>query len=90
VGSIDKRLEVLERLVGPPEDQAAERRRSVTREILDEFARLKSSRAVHYRAGMRIEPEAIPGKILGPDYTTEQLWALAAKRVFEREDRRGA
>jgi hypothetical protein len=90
MGSIDKRIENLERLVGPPEDEAAERRRSVVREILDEFAALKASRAVHYRAGVRVEPEDIPGTILGPDYTTEQLWELAAKRVFEREDRRGA
>ena len=90
MGSIDKRLEVLERLVEPPEDEAAERRRSVAREILNEFARLKASGAAHYRAGVRIEPEDIPGKILGPSYTTEQVWELAAKRVFEREDRRGA
>jgi hypothetical protein len=90
VGSIDKRIEDLERLVGPPEDEAAERRRSVARETLDEFAALKASRAVHYRAGVRVEPEDMPGTILGPDYTTEQLWELAAKRVFEREDRRGA
>jgi hypothetical protein len=89
MGSIDKRLQDLERLVGPPEDEAAERRRSVTREILDEFAALKASRAVHYRAGAHIEPEDIPGKILGPDYTTEQLWALAESRVLERGRRHG-
>ena len=35
MGSIDKRIENLERLVGPPEDEAAERRRSVARETLD-------------------------------------------------------
>jgi hypothetical protein len=90
VGGIDKRIENLERLIGPPEDESAERRRSAAREILDEFAALKASGAAHYRAGVRVEPEDIPGKILGPGYTTEQLWALAAKRVFEREDRRGA
>jgi hypothetical protein len=90
VGGIDKRIEDLERLVGPPKDEAAERRRSIAREILDEFARLKSSRAVHYRAGVRVEPEDLPGKILGPDYTTEQLWELAARRVSEQEERRGA
>jgi hypothetical protein len=90
VGSIDKRLENLERLVGPPEDEAAERRRSVAREILNEFAALKASGAAHYRAGVHVEPEDIPGKILGPSYTTEQVWELAAKRVFDREERRGA
>ena len=92
MGSIGKRLENLERLVGPLEDENAERRRSVAREILDEFARLKASGAVHYRGGVgvRIEPEDIPGKILGAGYTSEQMWELAAKRVSEREDRRGA
>jgi hypothetical protein len=89
VGSIDKRLENLERLVGPPEDEAAERRRSVARETLDEFAALKASGAARYRAGVCVEPEDIPGKILGPGYTTEQLWELAAKRVFERGRRHG-
>jgi hypothetical protein len=90
MGSIDKRIENLERLVGPPEDEAAERRRSVAREILDEFARLKASGAVHYRAGVRIEPEDIPGKILGPGYTAEQMWELAERRVLERGRRYGA
>jgi hypothetical protein len=90
MGSIDKRLEVLERLVEPPEDEAAERRRSVAREILNEFALLKASGAAHYRAGVRIEPEDIPGKILGPGYTAEQVWELAERRVLERGRRYGA
>jgi hypothetical protein len=84
MGSIDERLGDLECLVGPPQDEGAERRRSVAREILDEFAYLKASRAVGYRGGVRIELEDIPGKILGPDYTTEQMWELAANRVSER------
>jgi hypothetical protein len=75
--------------VGPP-DENSEHRRTVVRDILNEFAYLKASRAVHYRDGMRVEPEDIPGKILGSGYTSEQMWALAAKRVSEREDRRGA
>jgi hypothetical protein len=90
VGSIDKRLENLERRIPPPEDEGASLRRAVMRDILDEFAYLKASRAVGYRGGVRIEPEDIPGKILGPDYTTEQLWELAERRVLEREDLRGA
>jgi hypothetical protein len=90
MGSIDKRLEVPERIVAPPEDEAAERRRSVAREILNEFARLKANGAAHYRAGVRIEPEDIPGKILGPGYTAEQVWELAERRVLERGRRYGA
>ena len=89
MGSIDKRLENLERLVGPSDDGGSEHRRTVVRGILNEFARLKASRAVHYRARMRVELEDIPGKILGPGYTSEQMWELAERRVSEREDRRG-
>jgi hypothetical protein len=39
---------------------------------------------VHYRGNKRIEPEDMPGKILGPGYTTEDVWELARKRVLER------
>ena len=88
MGSIDKRLENLERLVRSP-DENSEHRWTVVRDILNEFARLKASRAVHYCGGVRIEPEDIPARILGPDYTTEQVWELVARRVSEREDRRG-
>ena len=82
MGSIDKRLE--HRLVAPHNDEEAERRSAVIRDILDEFASLKASRAVHYRGGKRIEPEDIPGKILGPGYTTGDVWKLARRRVLER------
>jgi hypothetical protein len=54
---------------------------------LGEVASLKASRAVHYRGGtpmVRIEPEDIPGKILGPGYTPEDVWKLARRRVLER------
>ena len=34
--------------------------------------------------GKRIEPEDIPAKILGPGYTTEDLWELARRGVLER------
>jgi hypothetical protein len=33
--------------------------------------------------GKRIEPEDIPAEILGPGYTTEDVWELARKRVLE-------
>jgi len=91
MGSINKRIEALEGLIQPPaspKDEAAALRRALIRDILDEFARLKASRAVHYRGGtpmVRIEPEDIPGKILGPGYTTGQMMELAIRRVLERE-----
>ena len=87
MASIDRRIQDLERLyaTAPPEDEGAKRRRTITSSILDEFGRLKASRAVHYRAGVRIEPENIPGRILGPGYTTGELWELAIRRALERE-----
>jgi hypothetical protein len=85
VASIDKRIEYLEQRIRPPEkDKAAALQTALIREILDEFASLKASRAVHYRGGKRIEPEDIPRKILGPGYTTEDVWELARRRVLER------
>ncbi len=85
MASLDKRITDLEgRIPPPPEDEAAARRKVLLRETLDELARLKASRAAHYRAGRRIEGEDIPGKILGPGYTREDVWRLAHRRVLER------
>jgi hypothetical protein len=87
MGSLENRLSRLEGLIQPlawPEGEAAALRRALVRDILDELARLKASRAVYYRGGKRIEPEDIPGKILGPDYTKEDVWELARRRVLER------
>jgi len=87
MASIDKRIEALEGLIQPPaspEDEAVAHRRALLRDTLDEFAGLKASGAVHYRAGKRIEPEDIPGKILGPGYTWGDVWELARRRVLER------
>src|SRR5215207_7803078 len=85
MGSLDKRIECLEQRIRPPEqDKAAALQTALIRDILDEFASLTASRAVHYRGGKRIEPENIPGTILGPSYTTEDVWELAVRRVRER------
>ena len=87
MASIERRIEALEGRIQPPtslEDEAAARRRTLARDILDEFASLKASRAVHYRGNKRIEPEDIPAKILGPGHTTEDVWELAERRVLER------
>jgi hypothetical protein len=85
VASLDKRIEYLEQRIRPPEkDKAAALQTALIRDILDEFASLKASRAVHYRGGKRIEPEDMPGKILGPGYTTDDVWELARRRVLER------
>jgi hypothetical protein len=85
VASLDKRIEYLEQRIRSPEkDKAAALQTALIRDILDEFASLKASRAVHYRGGKRIEPEDMPGKILGPGYTTDDVWELARRRVLER------
>jgi hypothetical protein len=85
MAGINRRIKDLEgRIQPPPEDEAVARRKVLIRLTLDEFARLKASRAVHYRAGRRIEGEDIPLKILGPGYSREDLWELAHQRVLER------
>ncbi len=88
--SIERRIEALEGLIAPPEDEGAALRAAVRREVMEEFGRLKASRAVGYRGQgpgkplRRIEPEDIPGRILGPGYTTGDMITLAIERVFER------
>jgi hypothetical protein len=78
MGSLERRIEYLEQRIRPPEkDKAAALQTALIRDMLDEFASLKASGAVHYRGGKRIEPEDIPAKILGPGYTTEDVWELA-------------
>jgi hypothetical protein len=87
MASIGRRIEALEgriQLPTSPEDETAARQRALARDILDEFSGLRASCAVHYRGNKRIEPEDMPGKILGPGYTTEDVWELARKRVLER------
>jgi len=85
MGSLERRIEYLEQRIRPPEkDKAAALQTALIRDMLDEFASLKASGAVHYRGGKRIEPEDIPAKILGPGYTKGDVWELAERRVLER------
>jgi len=88
MGSLDGRISRLEGLMpeilhDAREEERQRRQRAITRMILDEFAKLKASRAVHYRGGVPTEPEDIPGKILGPDYTAEDMMELVIRRVVE-------
>jgi len=89
VANVDNRIGRLERNRPPEEDPEAALRWAVTRDILNEFARLKASRGANsWRGGdpmVRIEPEDIPGKTLGEGYTTGDMMELAVRRVFERE-----
>ena len=63
------------RRIGPDPDWVA---------IMDELSALKSSWAVHYRAGQRIEPENLPEKLLGEGYTRTELLELAIARGLEK------
>jgi hypothetical protein len=81
-GNIHTRLETLEERIQPPDTPSPTFLR--LRAVLDELASLKSSCAVHYRGGtpmVRIEPENIPRKLLGPGYTHRELHQLACERA---------
>jgi hypothetical protein len=52
--------------------------------IFDELSSLRSSQAVHYRGGVRIEPQNLPQKYLGDNYTPEELRELAISRALEK------
>src|SRR5919107_143744 len=86
--SVNRRIQDLERLIGTPEDEEAELRRVVIRDILNEFAALQSYRAKNsYRGGnppTPIHPTDPAGDALGYPYTTGQLTEFAVRRVFER------
>jgi hypothetical protein len=92
VGSLEGRISRLEEHIGPTEPSEADPtkalRSAILRDIMAEFGRLKASRATGvFRGGdpTPIEPEDIPGQVLGPGYTTGQMMELAIRRVFERE-----
>jgi hypothetical protein len=89
VANVDDRLSKLEKGLPPEEDPEADLKWAVTCDILEEYSHLKASRAKNsWRGGtpmVRIEPEDIPGKILGEGYTHGQMMGLAVRRVFERE-----
>ena len=80
MGSIGRRLENLaQRIQQTTEPEPSEAHRHL-RAILDELCILKSSCAVYYRGGVRMEPENIPRRVLGGGYTHADLWRLAVTR----------
>jgi hypothetical protein len=83
MGNVERRMENLaQRIQQTTEPEPSEPYRHL-KAILDELALLKSSCAVYYRGGVRMEPENIPRKILGPDYTHADLSRLAVTRSVE-------
>ena len=86
MGSLEKRIEELERLIGTPEDEEAKRRKAIMVATLDEIGALKACRARNsYRGGIHIQPTDPAGEALGYPYTRGQLFEYAVRRVFERE-----
>jgi len=89
MGSLDKRIEDLERLIPPQRDEAAELRRAVTIDVMNEISDLRSCRSTNsYRGGKPptpIQPTDPTGDALGYPYTTGQMTEYAIQRVFERE-----
>jgi hypothetical protein len=90
MGDIERRIQDLERLVQPPEDEDAQLRRAMMAEIIDEISSLKASRARGvYRGGTPptpIQPTDPAGEHLGYPYTYGEHTEFAIKRVVERLD----
>jgi hypothetical protein len=90
VAGIDKRIADLERLIVAPEDEEAELRRAVMRDILDEISSLGACRARNrYRGGTPpapIQPTDPVGDSLGYPYTRGERTEFAIRRVIERRD----
>ena len=91
MGSLEKRIEALERLYAAESgeaDEGAEPRRSVLRDIVNELSRLRASRARNgYKGGTPptpIHPTDPAGEALGYPYTRGQLVEHAVRLVFER------
>jgi hypothetical protein len=82
--TIERRVHALEKLLAEPSEAHPSRPNPDKVAVLDELALLKGSRAVHYRGGVRIEPENIPQKILGNNYTERECRELAIKRAFTK------
>ena len=83
MGSVESRLRRLEEKA-PAREQEHTPAFIKLHATLHELAALRSSGAVHYRGGRRIEPEDIPLRELGPGYTHAQLYTLAAERASAR------
>ena len=83
MGSLDRRIEDLERRFASDSSKNPSGARLQMVAILDEFAALKQSYAHGLRGGVPIVPERIPLKILGPGYTYREFVRLTLKRASE-------
>jgi hypothetical protein len=88
-GSLDKRIEALEKLYADSADEerseAEEAERELMFAILDEIAKLGACRSNRsYRGGIPVQPTDPTGNALGYPYTFGQRDEFAARRVIER------
>jgi hypothetical protein len=86
MGSVDRRIENLERRFSETTEPGRSEASTHLRIILDELAYLKQSRAVRWTGAKKnipLDGENIPRRILGPDYTRRQLLELAVDRSVE-------
>jgi hypothetical protein len=86
--SFEKRAEKIEQLFASRREAREDSEHSQFKRelfaIWDELVALKASGAVRYRGGVRIEPEDIPRKLLGENYTRAELRELSIARGLER------
>ena len=83
MGSLERRIQELEGRIDTDSVRGPSESFTHLREILNELAALKASCADGFRGGVEIEPESIPRKILGPNYTHGDLLGLAVSRTVE-------
>jgi hypothetical protein len=86
MGSVDRRIEELERLLAESGEPRGPSRQMIA--ILNEVASLKASCADRWTGEKnmtRVEGENIPRKVLGPGYTHRDLWRLAVERASASE-----
>ena len=78
MGNLKGRIERLEGRIPPPKDKGAELRRAVMRDIMDEFARLKSLRGhgIHRTGEPNIPPFDPVGRPSAIRTRTEDLSSL--------------
>jgi hypothetical protein len=86
VGSVDRRIEALERRFSETTEPGRSETFTHLKAILDELAYLKQSCAERWTGEKNmtcVEGEDIPRKMLGPGYTHRQFLELAVDRSVE-------
>ena len=88
MGSLERRIEALEKLYAgdaqPEEDPGKAAEREIMVAILDELGHLKGCRAQRYRGGVPVQPTDPTGAAVGYPYTHGELTEFAIRRVADR------